>query len=160
MHTLPLTDHLGIEREGRVRLPAADQIRGHEMEASCVDVLFTGVGGEHRCQLGFAICPGAARQDEELRARQVVRGPQRDRKSTRLNSSHSQISYAVFCLKKKKSTHCAMSTATSIPGGWSSKATFTVRLSYSPVVPPIGRASATAARPVRRVSVHHQHAVS
>src|SRR5438270_6791281 len=35
---------------------------------------------------------------------------QRDRKSTRLNSSHSQISYAVFCLKKKnkkkiKNTH-------------------------------------------------------
>src|SRR2546430_7469223 len=30
-----------------------------------------------------------------------------DRKSTRLNSSHSQISYAVFCLKKKKTTkHC------------------------------------------------------
>src|SRR2546427_4778731 len=28
----------------------------------------------------------------------------RDRKSTRLNSSHSQISYAVFCLKKKKSS--------------------------------------------------------
>src|SRR2546427_8101093 len=28
--------------------------------------------------------------------------PGRDRKSTRLNSSHSQISYAVFCLKKKK----------------------------------------------------------
>src|SRR2546430_3746408 len=31
-----------------------------------------------------------------------VRATQRDRKSTRLNSSHSQISYAVFCLKKKK----------------------------------------------------------
>src|SRR2546430_13698676 len=29
----------------------------------------------------------------------------RDRKSTRLNSSHSQISYAVFCLKKKKSRY-------------------------------------------------------
>src|SRR2546427_8623311 len=28
----------------------------------------------------------------------------RDRKSTRLNSSHSQISYAVFCLKKKNKT--------------------------------------------------------
>src|SRR2546427_9612728 len=28
-----------------------------------------------------------------------------DRKSTRLNSSHSQISYAVFCLKKKNETH-------------------------------------------------------
>src|SRR2546430_17055719 len=34
----------------------------------------------------------------------VVRGEEADgdRKSTRLNSSHSQISYAVFCLKKKK----------------------------------------------------------
>src|SRR2546430_13470988 len=32
-------------------------------------------------------------------------GPETDRKSTRLNSSHSQISYAVFCLKKKKKTH-------------------------------------------------------
>src|SRR2546427_9581125 len=30
-----------------------------------------------------------------------------DRKSTRLNSSHSQISYAVFCLKKKK-TYCSL----------------------------------------------------
>src|SRR2546428_2092374 len=29
-------------------------------------------------------------------------GDRRDRKSTRLNSSHDQISYAVFCLKKKK----------------------------------------------------------
>src|SRR2546430_5269067 len=29
-----------------------------------------------------------------------------DRKSTRLNSSHSQISYAVFCLKKKKEAVC------------------------------------------------------
>src|SRR3989475_7111422 len=31
--------------------------------------------------------------------------PRGDRKSTRLNSSHSQISYAVFCLKKKKGFH-------------------------------------------------------
>src|SRR2546422_8058888 len=31
-------------------------------------------------------------------------GPGRDRKSTRLNSSHGYISYAVFCLKKKKET--------------------------------------------------------
>src|SRR3712207_8685226 len=30
-----------------------------------------------------------------------------DRKSTRLNSSHANISYAVFCLKKKKLTHRA-----------------------------------------------------
>src|SRR3712207_8431215 len=32
------------------------------------------------------------------------RRPARDRKSTRLNSSHANISYAVFCLKKKKQT--------------------------------------------------------
>src|SRR3989475_4194628 len=32
----------------------------------------------------------------------LMRPIRRDRKSTRLNSSHSQISYAVFCLKKKK----------------------------------------------------------
>src|SRR5256886_4378126 len=36
--------------------------------------------------------------------------PQGDRKSTRLNSSHSQISYAVFCLKKKKTN-----TTTNVP---------------------------------------------
>src|SRR2546430_3492787 len=34
----------------------------------------------------------------------LVLCPYGDRKSTRLNSSHSQISYAVFCLKKKKKT--------------------------------------------------------
>src|SRR2546430_11114790 len=33
-----------------------------------------------------------------------------DRKSTRLNSSHSQISYAVFCLKKKKTTHLTIAS--------------------------------------------------
>src|SRR2546427_8861429 len=38
-------------------------------------------------------------------ARELPRLPfPEDRKSTRLNSSHSQISYAVFCLKKKKMT--------------------------------------------------------
>src|SRR3712207_7651429 len=34
-----------------------------------------------------------------------LRRPVRDRKSTRLNSSHANISYAVFCLKKKKTAH-------------------------------------------------------
>src|SRR5688572_31471292 len=37
-----------------------------------------------------------------LRAQNAFAVSQSDRKSTRLNSSHSQISYAVFCLKKKK----------------------------------------------------------
>src|SRR2546421_6698315 len=40
---------------------------------------------------------------EPFRGRRHVRvTAERDRKSTRLNSSHDQISYAVFCLKKKK----------------------------------------------------------
>src|SRR2546421_2824928 len=39
------------------------------------------------------------------RGRDQGRRPERDRKSTRLNSSHDQISYAVFCLKKKKTKH-------------------------------------------------------
>src|SRR3712207_8128138 len=38
------------------------------------------------------------------RAREV-HGASGDRKSTRLNSSHANISYAVFCLKKKKKTY-------------------------------------------------------
>src|SRR5690242_21316381 len=41
-----------------------------------------------------------ALHDRELRI--PIRHVQRDRKSTRLNSSHMSISYAVFCLKKKK----------------------------------------------------------
>src|SRR5688572_32435563 len=36
------------------------------------------------------------------RTARIASRSRRDRKSTRLNSSHSQISYAVFCLKKKK----------------------------------------------------------
>src|SRR3712207_7169082 len=35
----------------------------------------------------------------------------RDRKSTRLNSSHANISYAVFCLKKKKKSHPTLHTS-------------------------------------------------
>src|SRR5258707_1929100 len=44
--------------------------------------------------------------------RPAAGGP--DRKSTRLNSSHANISYAVFCLKKKKADHrCKLNTGTS-----------------------------------------------
>src|SRR5688572_32429556 len=46
--------------------------------------------------------PGLCRPDHPRLGRSRGRRP--DRKSTRLNSSHSQISYAVFCLKKKKKT--------------------------------------------------------
>src|SRR2546427_6313318 len=46
----------------------------------------------------------ACTKDRDLHL-QVLLVPMLDRKSTRLNSSHSQISYAVFCLKKKRSCH-------------------------------------------------------
>src|SRR2546430_11264136 len=54
-----------------------------------------------------AVRGGADRRDRPVRhRRRGGRGADRgrDRKSTRLNSSHSQISYAVFCLEKKKHT--------------------------------------------------------
>src|SRR4051794_10633873 len=43
------------------------------------------------------------REERELAIRDAA--PDQDRKSTRLNSSHPSISYAVFCLKKKKTHH-------------------------------------------------------
>src|SRR2546427_10980374 len=56
----------------------------------------TGTNGKTSCTHWIAQACGACG------ARTAVIGT--DRKSTRLNSSHSQISYAVFCLKKKKTT--------------------------------------------------------
>src|SRR2546430_8891928 len=47
-------------------------------------------------------CLGGEGRHRALVGAEAVLDGQRDRKSTRLNSSHSQISYAVFCLKKKK----------------------------------------------------------
>src|SRR2546430_13231466 len=51
-----------------------------------------------------AVLPLLPDHGSQPAADQVIQIPQYrgDRKSTRLNSSHSQISYAVFCLKKKK----------------------------------------------------------
>src|SRR3712207_8382415 len=47
--------------------------------------------------------------DDQLRVEQRI---VKDRKSTRLNSSHANISYAVFCLKKKKTYMILTSTTT------------------------------------------------
>src|SRR5439155_18723324 len=51
------------------------------------------------------------RHPVQLRA---LPGPARDRKSTRLNSSHVAISYAVFCLKKKKNNDLYFSAAAAV----------------------------------------------
>src|SRR2546427_7819957 len=74
--------------------------------------LFRSPAGRHRLRQH-----GRAGQDQAAQA--AVRGdvpqlrvlPRQDRKSTRLNSSHSQISYAVFCLKKKKKKKKCHSTS-------------------------------------------------
>src|SRR5258708_12486110 len=56
-------------------------------------------------ELGDLLVIGLGPRDE-TRSTLTVKQSLRDRKSTRLNSSHQIISYAVFCLKKKKqSTH-------------------------------------------------------
>src|SRR5688572_31495718 len=52
-----------------------------------------------------------------------------DRKSTRLNSSHSQISYAVFCLKKKKKTQHKQHQYT-LPTSQTATSSTLIQLSY------------------------------
>src|SRR5438876_3081155 len=56
--------------------------------------LFRSLDGQHR--------PGLVRVDDRHAVDRAVLDVAGDRKSTRLNSSHPSISYAVFCLKKKK----------------------------------------------------------
>src|SRR5438270_9659461 len=59
--------------------------------------------------------------------------PAKDRKSTRLNSSHSQISYAVFCLKKKKQkTDVALALVLNVIYGHQKSLFNTVFLSQAP----------------------------
>src|SRR2546430_8632624 len=53
----------------------------------------SGLGGDEGAAVGELVLVDVVDADHARR---------QDRKSTRLNSSHSQISYAVFCLKKKK----------------------------------------------------------
>src|SRR5438309_10766372 len=64
--------------------------------------------------------PRRGRRDHRERAASVAQ----DRKSTRLNSSHSSISYAVFCLKKKKLLAPPHSLGLSPDTGFSSECTF------------------------------------
>src|SRR3712207_7542334 len=56
--------------------------------------VFTGVSGSGKSSLVFGIIAAESQR--------LINETYRDRKSTRLNSSHANISYAVFCLKKKQ----------------------------------------------------------
>src|SRR5438477_9045660 len=62
---------------------------------------------------------GASEPDLEKRVggRTQAGQPAADRKSTRLNSSHMSISYAVFCLKKKKTTSASVTSNPSLHEG-------------------------------------------
>src|SRR3712207_8412835 len=57
---------------------------------------------------GRALRRGAAHEDPRA-------GGLGDRKSTRLNSSHANISYAVFCLKKKTNTRTSITALSALP---------------------------------------------
>src|SRR5438552_7036884 len=64
--------------------------------------------GDHACRRAADAGLLAGSADPGLSGRGG--GPLRDRKSTRLNSSHQIISYAVFCLKKKKNKRARATT--------------------------------------------------
>src|SRR3712207_8777260 len=85
-------------RSGRAMLQPA-LLRQPTQEAQASQVRHPRLIGEH-LQIGIVVV-----------APEIHGGPPssdyhyKDRKSTRLNSSHANISYAVFCLKKKKILH-------------------------------------------------------
>src|SRR2546430_4722368 len=95
-------------RTGRVALRAAaalgDALRGAPDRDRC-DRGSDAAHAAAQARRPGAGAPGSRHRAGECRhpphAAAVALGAHRDRKSTRLNSSHSQISYAVFCLKKK-----------------------------------------------------------
>src|SRR2546428_4151920 len=71
---------------------------------------------EHHPPRGHEPGPGRP-QHVEVQGHRLRADPAnvRDRKSTRLNSSHDQISYAVFCLKKKKNSSNLLRSRTTPP---------------------------------------------
>src|SRR3712207_8724974 len=70
-----------------------------------------GAGADHGHPLALEIDAAVPTRRVEHRPPEVVE-PAEDRKSTRLNSSHANISYAVFCLKKKKHTSITSNAST------------------------------------------------
>src|SRR2546427_8527956 len=99
-----------IRRPPRSTLfPYTTLFRSHDFETPTCDRIGIDGGGEvvqeFDDELGELVGGRRLAGEQERPRRQ-------DRKSTRLNSSHSQISYAVFCLKKKKKKKQKMSIAT------------------------------------------------
>src|SRR5438876_1041700 len=65
--------------------------------------------------LGDDVLVDAVLELPELLKARITAIPRRDRKSTRLNSSHPSISYAVFCLKKKKTKYTLLNITLNLP---------------------------------------------
>src|SRR2546430_11281137 len=85
-----------FQRELKRIQPLVDAIHGHETRLKGLsDADLRAQTPAFRARIAERTGALAAEVERLRRAKQ-------DRKSTRLNSSHSQISYAVFCLKKKK----------------------------------------------------------
>src|SRR2546421_4763769 len=82
-------------------LPISREVRARE--AGPAEQIEPRIGTRVDLELDAVAHRAGRVRDEELRRHERIRHVQ-DRKSTRLNSSHDQISYAVFCLKKKKNT--------------------------------------------------------
>src|SRR5690606_17792525 len=80
---------------------ALQPVRGHFHALQAADILRGGTLAQREPPLPFRRAEASAGARPSSRRRQYIR----DRKSTRLNSSHVKISYAVFCLKKKKKDH-------------------------------------------------------
>src|SRR5687768_18239940 len=77
------------------------------------DALPIFTGGELTGRITGKVLPGGA-DYQNLTPPATIDARYLDRKSTRLNSSHGYISYAVFCLKKKKKTTKNMNTRTTL----------------------------------------------
>src|SRR2546427_5709005 len=91
-------------------------------------------GISHAIALKSGPCQNVRRRS--FRVRQLFRRGTSDRKSTRLNSSYSQISYAVFCLKKKKTyTNSSYRQITNALLCLKTKTTPQQKLNYIPIGP-------------------------
>src|SRR5437879_1768871 len=92
----------GWGKQGRLEAPGQLSLRVH-VDARLARPRRSSQQGAQREQVVvLSLVPHAVPPEPACQMLEQARGPFEDRKSTRLNSSHRCISYAVFCLKKKK----------------------------------------------------------
>src|SRR2546430_8458958 len=87
----PYTDALPISEAAKTALAEGDSKKMASAIRSAIEAQYS-----------------AREAEMDKNANSLIMASIKDRKSTRLNSSHSQISYAVFCLKKKKTSYTSI----------------------------------------------------